>query len=892
MIHRQTWQHPKSKRWHCIDYAVVRQKDRKLVLDAEVKRGAECQTDHQLLRVKVRMSRVRLRRRSKNKMSMRFNVSKLFEQKNESDAAPTCTMFQEAVSSKAKELWTADSPIDDQWNALSSALTEAAKTILGTEKRKKPDWFLDSAEIIEPLLSKRNQLYSRWLSTGLERDKKKFTDARRSARQAVRMAKNDWFKKKAEEAHTGRFSGKTVWKCIRDMQRGRRGLVPARLSRVRNRDGFLCTTALEQHQRWREHFTDILNIQTPFNTMEIEKIKQRPLRQELAKLPSMEDLLDAVDKLKNGKAGGKSGILPEMLKAACGDNVFAEMLLKLLHRVWEEKSVPKDWVDAILVPVPKKGDLTMCDNWRGISLLDVVGKVIARIINKRLQHLAEEMLPDSQCGFRKNRGCPDMIFTVRQLVEKTWEHKPRAFLIYIDLKKAYDSVPRAALWAVLKKLGIPESLIELIGAFHNNMKAQIRLDDCLLHEIDVENGLRQGCCMAPVLFNLYSCAVIERWKEELEGEEGTGVYLRYKHDKKLFRRYTRNANTAMLTECQFADDAALLATSREAAILSLKAYIKVATSFGLCVSIPKTKLMVTGRVIEEEDRAPIVIDEDKVVDHVNEFPYLGSVIQSSGRVDVDIERRITLASKAFGALRKSVFMDRDLNLQTKRLVYNACVLSVLLYAAECWIPLRKHYKKLDSFHHRCVRTVLGISNRQQWMNRITSREVRRRWGDQQTISQRLTARRLEWLGHLARMSETRIPQRCLFGWLPQPRPRGGPRRRWRDVVKTDLRKAGIEEDQWFDLANSSRARWRAAYQDVFEVDQEMSGPHQPVSPRIYCPVCNRRFRREGDRKRHKCTAERQKPVCEQVGAVQCDVCSRWFRSRGGLAVHRCGPSGY
>ena len=94
------------------------------------------------------------------------------------------------------------------------------------------------------------------------------------------------------------------------------------------------------------------------------------------------------------------------------------------------------------------------------------------------------------------------------------------------------------------------------------MKAQVRLDDCLLDEIDVENGLREGCCMAPVLFNLYSCAAIERWKGELEGEEGTGIYLRYKHDKKLFRRYTRNALTTRLTECQFADDAALLATSR------------------------------------------------------------------------------------------------------------------------------------------------------------------------------------------------------------------------------------------------------------------------------------------------------------------------------------------
>ena len=100
------------------------------------------------------------------------------------------------------------------------------------------------------------------------------------------------------------------------------------------------------------------------------------------------------------------------------------------------------------------------------------------------------------------------------------------------------------------------------------------------------------------------------------------------------------------------------------------------------------------------------------------------------------------------------------------------------------------------------------------------------------------------------MSETRIPQRCLFGWLPQPRLRDAPRKRWRDVVKTDLRKAGIEEDQWFDLANNSRRRWRAAYQDVFEEEQERSGPHQPVSPHISCPECNKQFRREGDREAH------------------------------------------
>ena len=130
-----------------------------------------------------------------------------------------------------------------------------------------------------------------------------------------------------------------------------------------------------------------------------------------------------------------------------------------------------------------------------------------------------------------------------------------------------------------------------------------------------------------------------------------------------------------------------------------------------------------------------------------------------------MDRRIAQASKAFGALRKGVFMDKNLSLNTKRKVYKACVVSAFLYGSECWIPLRK---KLDSFHHRCIRTILGISNSMQWTQRITSAEVRRRWGDLKTISTRVKQRRLEWLGHLARMPNHKIPKISLFSWLPRP----------------------------------------------------------------------------------------------------------------------------
>ena len=82
-------------------------------------------------------------------------------------------------------------------------------------------------------------------------------------------------------------------------------------------------------------------------------------------------------------------------------------------------------------------------------MLDVVGKVLGRIIQNRLQVVKETLLADSQCGFRKGRGCVDMIFVARQLMEKAREHGDSLFIMFVDLKKAYDSVPRNALWTVL-----------------------------------------------------------------------------------------------------------------------------------------------------------------------------------------------------------------------------------------------------------------------------------------------------------------------------------------------------------------------------------------------------------------------------------------------------------
>ena len=84
---------------------------------------------------------------------------------------------------------------------------------------------------------------------------------------------------------------------------------------------------------------------------------------------------------------------------------------------------------------------------------------------------------------------------------------------------------------------------------------------------------------------------------------------------------------------------------------------------------------------------------------------------SDGQLDVEVEKHIAAASRAFGTLCHAVFRDGALSLTTKRFVYQACVLSVLLYGGEYWTPYKRHLVHLDRFHHRCIRTILGLSRR-------------------------------------------------------------------------------------------------------------------------------------------------------------------------------------
>ena len=191
------------------------------------------------------------------------------------------------------------------------------------------------------------------------------------------------------------------------------------------------------------------------------------------------------------------------LRAISKSTVLADILTRLgeLHTrhvelirvVWSEGNVVADWRGAVIIPIPKKGDLHQCDNRRGISLLDVVGKLFARIIQDRLQTIAESVLPDSQCSFRRDRGCMDMVHVACQLVENPLSMACH-YALFVDLRKAYDSIPRPALWALQQKSGGPPTMLNIIKSLHESMQVKVRAGGNLTSNIN--NGLRQGCTPA------------------------------------------------------------------------------------------------------------------------------------------------------------------------------------------------------------------------------------------------------------------------------------------------------------------------------------------------------------------------------------------------------------
>ena len=158
--------------------------------------------------------------------------------------------------------------------------------------------------------------------------------------------------------------------------------------------------------------------------------------------------------MKSGKAAGRDSITAELLKV--DKDLAAKQMEKLFKVIWEEEVIPDEWKQGIIVKIPKKGDLTVCDNYRSIMLLCVLSKVFTRTIINRLYDEVNKHLRQEQAGFRRGRGTTEQIFILRNIIEQSIEWQSSLCVNFVDFEKAFDSVHQDSLWKIMKTYGIPE----------------------------------------------------------------------------------------------------------------------------------------------------------------------------------------------------------------------------------------------------------------------------------------------------------------------------------------------------------------------------------------------------------------------------------------------------
>ena len=524
---------------------------------------------------------------------------------------------------------------------------------------------------------------------------------------------------------------------------------------VRELDGTYIRSASRRSDRWKEHFSTLLNRPSPHTPL--FDLPFSGFCNVSERVPTQDEVGKAIRSLKSSSAPGEDGISAALWKA--GGAAARCRLTAIIANIWSSSSFPSDWKTSVVIPLHKKGDKTDCKNYRGISLIDVAYKVVEAVILDRIRGAVDNSLRENQGGFRPGRGTVDQIFALRQIIEQRQEFRQPLVVAFVDFKAAFDSIDRKRMYEILLFFGMPDKIVQLIEDMYCDSNCVVRIDGKCTSSFPVVTGVKQGALLSPILFNIVLDMILG---EAMQGCEGVLV------------------ENTRITDLDYADDIALLADNATDMQRMMDRLDMFARQVGLHISAEKTKVMRTASF----EPVPILLQGNplEVVEH---FCYLGSVITMDGDSGKELRSRIAKAEGTFSMLSKCLWRSPRIRLRTKLRVYYAAIRPVLMYGCETWPVKVADASRLQSFEFRCWRRILGVS----YLERISNQDIIERIHPPSLCTDELRLRRLRYLGHVLRRSES-YPARQTLMFNPEAaswtRPRGGVRMTWQRTVLKDL----------------------------------------------------------------------------------------------------------
>ena len=431
-IHKATWVSPDHKTENQIDHICISKKFRRSLQDVRVKRGADVASDHHLLTARLKL-KLKKNKTETTANRQKYNVSLLRDAEKQGE-------FRLKLSNKfevLQDLLEDENSIDSQWQHIKDALISTCQEVVGYRKFQQKEWIsTETQQGIQTRKEKKALVTNSRTRASKAKAQEDYTNINRMVKRSIKADKRKYIDNLAEEAEEAARNGNM--KQLYDTTRKLSGKYSRPQRPVGDKEGNSIKTKDGQLHRWAEHFEELLNRPPPVNPPDIQ-----PAQTDLpisCDIPSREEIRKAIQQLKSGKATGPDNIPAEALKADVG--ITVSMLHPLFKRIWGDEEIPSDWKEGLINKLPKKGDLGNCNNYRGITLLSVPGKVLNRVILDRMKDAVDHQLRDEQAGFRKNRSCVDQIATLRIIIEQSLEWNSPLYVNFVDYEKAFDSVHR------------------------------------------------------------------------------------------------------------------------------------------------------------------------------------------------------------------------------------------------------------------------------------------------------------------------------------------------------------------------------------------------------------------------------------------------------------------
>ena len=433
-IHKLTWFSPNNRDKNQIDHILIDGTWRRSLYDVKVKRGADVGSDHQLVVATLKLKLRKIKKKEARRKT--FNTDKLKDAAIRNDFKIKLQNKFQALADLENHTQPGTDEIDSKWSNIKKTYIKTAEECLGFKKSNHKEWM--TGETLQAI-NKRRNTKKKCLDAKSQRLKvrldEQYQEENREVRRRARADRRRYLEELANEAEEAAQNGNQgqVYKITKVISGKFRG---AKDAPIKSKDGKLLTTEREQEERWSEHFTEVLNRPPPRDVADIQdpeevlNIPEEP--------PTKEEIIKAIGELKNGKAPGSDNLCAELFKT--DPSFTANVFLPLFTEIWEKKQVPKEWTEGIIIKLPKKGNLQECSNWRGITLLSIPSKILAKVIMKRISEAVDKKLRKEQAGFRKGRGCIEQIFALRNIIEQCTEWQRQLYVNFVDFEKAFDSL--------------------------------------------------------------------------------------------------------------------------------------------------------------------------------------------------------------------------------------------------------------------------------------------------------------------------------------------------------------------------------------------------------------------------------------------------------------------